>query len=143
MPLNTYLHFNGNCREAFDFYRSVFGGDFTVLSTFRDMPDQTAIAITEEEKDNIMHVSYDIGGTTLMGSDVPTAFSAPFKQGNNFSISYQTESREQTEELFNKISEGGEITMPLEDAFWGAYFGVCTDKYGINWMFNYDNPQMA
>ena len=139
MPLNVYLHFNGNCREVFEFYRSVFGGDFALCSTFRDMPDQTGIV--EEEKDNVLHVSYDIGGTTLMGSDVPRASAPPVEQGNNFSISYQTESREQTEELFNKISEGGKVTMPLEDMFWGDYFGSCTDKYGINWMFSYEEPQ--
>lgn len=107
------------------------------------MPDQAGLAITEEEKDDITHVSFDVGGATLMGSDVPVAFIAPFKQDNNFSVSYQTESRRQTEELFSKISEGGQVTMPLEDTFWGAYFDVCTDKYGINWMFDYeyDNPQ--
>ena len=139
MPLNVYLHFNGNCREVFEFYRSAFGGDFALCSTFHDMPDQTGIA--EEEKDNILHISYDIGGTTLMGSDVPSASAPPVEQGNNFSISYQTESREQTEELFNKISEGGKVTMPLGDMFWGSYFGSCTDKYGINWMFDYEEPQ--
>lgn len=138
MPLNVYLHFSGNCREVFEFYRSVFGGGFALCSSFRDMPDQTGIE--EEEKDNVLHVSYDIGGTTLMGSDVPSAYAPPFEQGNNFSISYQTESREQTEELFNRISEGGKVTMPLGDMFWGAYFGSCTDKYGINWMFNYEEP---
>ena len=139
MSLNVYLHFNGNCREVFEFYRSVFGGDFALCSTLRDMPDQTGIA--EEEKDNVLHVSYDIGGTTLMGSDVPSSFGPPVEQGNNFSISYQTESRKQTEELFNKISEGGKVTMPLADMFWGDYFGSCTDKYGINWMLNYEDPQ--
>ena len=133
MPLNVYLHFNGNCREVFEFYRSVFGGDFASFATFRDMPGQ----VDMEEEDGVMHVSYDIGGTALMGSDVPSAFSPPVEQGNNFSISYQTESREQTERLFNEISEGGTVTMPLGDTFWGAYFGACTDKYGINWMFNY------
>ena len=139
MPLNVYLHFNDNCREVFEFYRSVFGGEFTHLATFRDMPDQ--MGMPEEEKDKVMHVSYDIGGTTLMGSDVPSAFAPPVEQGDNFSISYQTDSRQQTEGLFNKISEGGKITMPLGDTFWGAYFGSCTDKYGINWMFNYEDPQ--
>ncbi len=139
MALNVYLHFNGNCREVFEFYRSVFGGDFSSFATFRDIPDR--MGMPEEEMDMVMHVCYDIGGTALMGSDVPSAFAPPVEQGNNFSISYQTESREQTDELFNKISEGGKVTMPLGDTFWGAYFGGCTDKYGINWMFNYDYPQ--
>lgn len=138
MPLNVYLHFNENCREVFEFYRSVFGGEFTVFSTFRDMPgeDEGGFPMPEEELDQVMHVSYDIGGTTLMGSDMPSAFGPPVEMGNNFSISYLTESRAQTEELFAKMSEGGSVSMPLQDMFWGDYFGGCTDKFGINWMFN-------
>ena len=139
MPLNVYLHFNGNCREVFEFYRSVFGGDFEILSTFRDMPEP--MEMDEKELDDVMHVSYDIGGTTLMGSDVPSVFGPPVTQGNNISISYQTESREQTDDLFARISEGGAVTMPLSDMFWGSYFGSCTDKYGVNWMFDYDGAQ--
>ena len=105
MPLNVYLHFNNNCREVFEFYRSVFGGDFTWMATFREGPPD--MGVPEDEMDNVMHVSYDIGGTTLMGSDVPSVFGMPVEQGNNFSITYATESREQTDELFAKISEGG------------------------------------
>jgi len=134
MSLNVYLHFNGNCREVFEFYRSVFGGDFALCSTFRDMPDQTGIA--EEEKDNVLHVSYDIGEATLMGSDVPSSFGPPVEQGNNFSISYQAESRKETEDLFARVSEGGNVSMLLQDMFWGDYFGACTDKFGIGWMFS-------
>ena len=78
-----------------------------------------------------------------MGSDVPSAFGPPVEQGNNFSISCQTESREQADDLFAKMSRGGQVTMPLADTFWGAYFGACTDRYGINWMFNHDLPQGA
>ncbi len=139
MALNVYLHFNGNCGEVFEFYRSVFGGEFDSFSTFREMPDP--MGLPDNEMDSVMHVSYAMGGVTLMGSDVPSAFAPPVEMGNNFSISYQTESREQTEDLFNKISEGGTVTMPLGDTFWGAYFGACTDKYGINWMFNNDSPR--
>ncbi len=134
MPLNVYLHFNDNCREAFEFYRSVFGGEFTFFATFREMPEDMGVA--ENEMDNIMHVSYDIGGTTLMGSDVPSVFGPPVAMGNNFSISVLTDSREQTDELFGKMAEGGEVTMPLGDMFWGDYFGACTDKFGVNWMFS-------
>ena len=134
MPLNVYLHFNNNCREVFEFYRSVFGGDFTFFTTFRDLPED--MGIPEAEMDNVMHVSYDIGGTTLMGSDMPSAFGPPVEMGNNFSISYQTDSRALTEDLFGKISEGGTVTMELQDMFWGDYFGACTDKFGVNWMIN-------
>ena len=142
MTLNVYLHFNGNCREVFEFYRSVFGGEFDILSTFRDMPEPMP-GMAEEEMDDVMHVSYDVGGTTLMGSDMPSAFGPPVTQGNNISISYQTESREQTDDLFARISEGGAVTMPLSDMFWGSYFGSCTDKYGVNWMFDHDSAQEA
>ena len=135
MALNVYLHFNGNCREVFEFYRSVFGGDFDSFATFDEMPDE--MGMTEEEKNGVLHVSYDIGGTALMGSDVPSDFGPPVEVGNNFAISYQAESREQTERLFNRMSEGGRVTMPLGDTFWGDYFGACTDRYGINWMFSY------
>ena len=133
--INIYLHFNGNCREAFEFYRSVFGGDFSVLATFREGPD--GMGVPDDELDNIMHVSYEIGGTTLMGSDVPSTFGMPVVQGNNFSISYQPQSRTETEDLFTKLSDGGTVMMPLQDMFWGAYFGGCTDKFGINWMVNH------
>ena len=141
MPLNVYLHFNGNCREVFEFYRSVFGGEFTFIETFRGMPE--GMEVPDAEKDNIMHVSFDIGGTTLMGSDVPSIFGPPVVIGENFSISYETESREQTEELFAKISEGGTVSMPLQDMFWGDYFGGCTDKFGINWMLSCANEQAS
>ena len=141
MPLNVYLHFNNNCREVFEFYRSVFGGDFTWMASFREGPPD--MGVPEDEMDNVMHVSYDIGGTTLMGSDVPSVFGMPVEQGNNFSITYATESREQTDELFAKISEGGTVSMPLQDMFWGSYFGGCTDKFGINWMLDYVAPQAS
>ena len=137
--INIYLHFNRNCREAFDFYRSVFGGDFSILTTFRDGPGD--MGVPEDEMDDIMHVSYEIGGTTLMGSDVPSVFGPPVTQGNNVSISYQPQSREETEDVFAKLSDGGSVSMPLQDMFWGSYFGSCTDKFGIHWMVNYDAPQ--
>ena len=92
MALNIYLHFKDNCREVFEFYRSVFGGEFTFFATFSEGPPEMDIPV--DEMDNIMHVSYDIGGTTLFGSDVPSNFNMPLEQGNNFSISYAAESRE-------------------------------------------------
>ena len=136
MTLNTYLFFNGNCREAFEFYRSVFGGEFVTLQTFGDGP--TDMQIPDAEHARIMHVSYPIGTSILMGSDVPSTSGHPVNTGNNFSISYLSGSREETDGLFAKLSEGGNVTMPLTDTFWGAYFGSCTDKFGINWQLNYD-----
>ena len=136
MTLNTYLFFNGNCREAFEFYRSVFGGEFVTLQTFGDGPAD--MQIPDGEHARIMHVSYPIGTSILMGSDVPSTSGHPVNTGNNFSISYLSGSREETDGLFAKLSEGGNVTMPLTDTFWGAYFGSCTDKFGINWQLNYD-----
>ena len=133
MTLNIYLNFKGNCRDAFEFYKSVFGGEFQIFETFRNGPPD--MGIPEEELDNVMHVSYPIGSSILMGSDTPDRF-GPTQFGNNFSISHSSTTREETEELFAKMSEGGVVTMPLEDMFWGAYFGSCTDKFGINWQFS-------
>ena len=138
MTLNTYLHFNGNCREAFEFYRSVFGGEFAFIDTFANGPDD--FEVPEEELDSIMHVSLPIGSSVLMGSDTPSSF-GPANMGNNFSISCLTQSREETDELFAGISEGGTVTCPLADMFWGAYFGSCTDRFGINWQFNCEHKE--
>ena len=137
--LSTYLNFDGNCREAFDFYRSVFGGEFDIVQTFRDGPDD--MGVPEEEMDNIMHVSFPIGDSVLMGSDVPTIFGAPPLTGTNFSVSVSPDSREETDRLFAGLSDGGNVTMPIQDMFWGSYFGACTDKFGISWMVSYDEPQ--
>ena len=139
MTLSTYLTFDGNCREAFEFYRSVFGGDFEVIQTFGDGPD--GMPVPEDERDRVMHVSYPIGSSVLMGSDSLSSSPEPTQIGNNFSISYLSISREETDELFAGISEGGVVVAPLEEMFWGSYFGACTDKFGINWQFNCELQQ--
>ena len=139
MPLNVYLHFRVGCREAFEFYRSVFGGEFDIFQTFGDGPPD--MGVPDEERDNVMHVSYRIGESVLMGSDVPSAFGPSPEQGNNFSISYSAQSREESDALFAKLSEGGVVTMPLQDMFWGSYFGSCTDRFGINWMVSFDSHE--
>ena len=139
MTLSTYLNFDGNCREAFEYYRSVFGGDFMVMETFRNGPSD--MGLPENELDNVMHVSLTIGSSVLMGSDVPSSFGPPHKQGNNFSISIGAESREESDDLFGKLAKGGNVTMPMQDMFWGSYFGACTDKFGINWQVNCEPAQ--
>ena len=136
MTLSIYLNFDGNCRDAFDFYRSVFGGDYISIATFGEGPDD--MPVSDEEKDRIMHVSLPIGDSVLMGSDTSPTFSPPHQAGNNFSVSCHPTSREETERLFNAISAGGTVTMPLDDMFWGSYFGACVDKFGIPWQFNHD-----
>ena len=134
MTLSTYLLFDGNCRDVFEFYKSVFGGEFSIFMTFADGPED--MQIPDGEHENVMHVSLPIGNSVLMGSDVPSGHGSRLNVGNNFAISYASSSREETDNLFARISEGGEVTMPLMDTFWGAYFGSCTDKFGINWQFN-------
>ena len=136
MSLNIYLTFDGNCREVFEFYRSVFGGEFSIVQTFGDGPPD--MGVPEDEQDRIMHVSFPIGSSGLMGSDTVTGFGPPRVKGDNFSVSCATQSREETDELFARISEGGTVTMPLADMFWGSYFGSCMDKFGINWQFNWE-----
>ena len=136
IPLVTYLHFNGNCREAFDFYRSVFGGEYLMVSTFADGPPD--MGVPESDHDKIMHASLSIGDGELMGSDMPSNFGPSPVAGNNFSLSYSPRSREEADEMFAKISEGGTVTMPMEEMFWGAYFGSCRDKFGINWQLDYE-----
>jgi PhnB protein len=138
MSLSTYLTFDGNCREAFEFYRSVFGGDFADFQTFGDGPPD--MPVSEEEKGRVMHVSLPIGGSVLMGSD-SSSFGPPLAVGNNFSLSIEVTSREQCDELFAKLSAGGSVIMPLQEMFWGAYFGQWTDRFGINWMVNYTLPK--
>lgn len=138
--INPYINFNGQAEEAFNFYKSVFGGEFATFSRMKDMPQSEGCEIYEAEKNKIMHVSLPLaGGSVLMGSDVPETYADKMTSGNNISISINAESREETEKLFNGLSEGGTITMPLSDTFWGAYFGMFTDKFGINWMVNYDH----
>lgn len=139
--VNVYLTFNGNCKEAFDFYKSVFGGDYPYVGTFGEMPPTEGKTMPEADKDKIMHISLPISQETiLMGSDTGGEWAAHFNQGNNVSLSVNTESRAEAEKLFNGLSAGGQVTMPLADTFWGAYFGMWTDKFGINWMVNYDDP---
>ena len=141
--INAYLTFNGNCEEAFLFYQSVFGGEFPYLGRFKDMPK------SEEENcpppadgEKIMHVSLPISKETmLMGSDSSEAFGQVTTMGNNISLSINTDSEEEATRLFNGLSAGGKITMPLAKTFWGAFFGMFTDKFGIHWMVNYDYKQ--
>ena len=138
MHLNTYLHFEDNCREAFEFYRSIFGGEFSFIVTFAEGPED--MPVPDNEKDRIMHVSLPIGSAVLMGSDTTSAFGPPPSVGNNYSISIDADSRDETDRLFASLSQGGVVAMEPQDMFWGAYFGMCTDKFGINWMLSHETP---
>ena len=135
--VNAYVTFNGNCEEAFEFYKSAFGGEFEVLSRYHEMPENPDYQIPEHHKDKVMHVSLPISdGNVLMGSDSSEAFGEATDSGNNFSISINTNSIDKTKELFKHLSEGGIVKMPLEKTFWNSYFGMFTDKFGIHWMVN-------
>lgn len=139
--INPYLNFSDNCEEAFNFYKSVFGGEFLYIGRYSEMEcDQPP---SESEANKIMHVSLPIGnGTILMGSDTPDSFGPP-TVGNNFSISANPDSEEEANRLFNGLSAGGTVKMPMQKTFFAAAFGMCIDKFGIHWMVNYSVDQKA
>ena len=139
--INTYLNFEGNCEAAFNFYKSVFGGEFIFLGRFEEMPEGDGYKVKGSDKNKIMHVSLPIGKTILMGSDTIGDWGPKFVQGNNFSVSITPENTAEADKLFNGLSAGGQITMPMENTFWGSYFGMLTDKFGINWMVNLEQSQ--
>jgi len=140
--VHTYLNFNGNCEEAFNFYKSVFGGEFIYMGKFGEMPAGDGYTVPESDKNKVMHISFPIGNTILMGSDTGGDWAPTWVAGNNFAVSINAENKEEADHLFNKLSEDGKITMPMENTFWGAYFGMFIDKFGINWMVNFDEVLM-
>lgn len=137
--VNIYLTFNGNCEEAFKFYQSVFGGQIPYMGRFKDMPPGEDSKLNPGEENRIMHVSLPISKETmLMGSDTGGEWASDYSQGNNFSISINADSKEEAEKLFNGLSAGGKVTMPLSKTFWSESFGMLTDKFGISWMMSFD-----
>jgi PhnB protein len=145
VAINPYLTFNGNCEEAFNFYRGVFGGNFVYVGRFKDMPPQEGHPPMSEEAGNlIMHISLPIGtsGSLLMGSDSSEEFGKATTVGNNFTVSVSATSTAEADKIFKGLSNGGQVTMPMGKTFWGSYFGMCTDKYGIQWMMSYDERPM-
>jgi len=145
MPvINPYLTFSGNCEEAFNYYKSVFGGDFSYIGRFSDMPSDGGKPMLEEEGRKIMHVSLPLSQeTVLMGSDTGGQWAESVIVGNNITISINAGSKEQADSLYNKLSDGGKATMPMNQTFWGDYFGMCTDKFDINWMISYNENTKA
>ena len=132
--INPYLNFNGNCEEAFNFYKSNFGGEYSDLQRFKDVPGDAQLP--KEESEWIMHVSLPIGqGTVLMASDRPSTMEKG-TYGENYHIIIQTENNEETDRLFDGLSAGGQVTMPLRQEFWGARYGAFIDKFGVRWMIN-------
>ena len=138
--INPYLNFNLEAEAAFTFYKSVFGGEFSTFQRFKEVPGM-GDNLSDAEKEGLMHVALPIGGSVLMGSDVLPSRGHPKAEGNNFYISLQADSKEEADKLFNGLSAGGTVEMPLQDTFWNAYFGMFQDKFGVRWMINYDYPQ--
>ena len=138
--VNPYLTFGGNCEEAFNFYKSVFGGDFLALQRFKDTPE--AGKIPKHEQDKIMHITLTTkNGTNIMATDFLESMEQKFEPGNGVNLCIQAESEEEVDKLFKDLSKGGKVDMPLNKTFWGAYFGMCKDKFGVSWMINYTYPQ--
>ncbi len=137
MQVNPYLNFDGNASEAMDFYKSVFGGEFSHSQKMAEAPGMENLP--EDEKNRVMHISLPLkGGIILMASDIIPSMGHTLSHGNSVQITLSPESREEADELFNGLSEGGEIEMEMQDTFWGAYFGSFKDKYGIPWMINFE-----
>jgi PhnB protein len=137
--VSTYLNFHRNTEEAFNFYKEVFESDFSHGGIMRmsEAPPHEGYTLPEEDKNLVLHVTLPIlGGHLLMGTDSPESMGFNLEMGNNIHINLEPDTRKETEKLYNRLKEGGKVTMELQDMFWGDYFGSCTDKYGVNWMFN-------
>jgi PhnB protein len=136
IKINPYLNFAGNAEEAFSFYKSVFGGEFAMLQRFKETPE--ADKVPAEEQDKLMHVALPIGGNVLMATDALESMGQKLAVGNNIALSLSVESQAEADRIFAALSPGAKIDMPLQKTFWGAYFGMLTDKFGIQWMVSFD-----
>jgi PhnB protein len=136
--INPYIHFNGNAEEAFMFYKSVFGGEFAQLIRYKDM-EMIEHPFSEKEAEKIMHIALPIGTKSiLMASDTPEFMGKHNENENRSKISISAESKEEADKLFNGLSVGGQIEMPITESPWGTYFGMFRDQYGIEWMVDFD-----
>ncbi len=135
--INPHINFNGNAEEAFTFYKSVFGGEFAMIMRLKDL-SSPEFPVAENDANKIMHIALPIGNNILMGNDVPTSMGKTNENENRSKISISTESKEEADKLFNGLSAGGQIEMPIADSPWGSYFGMFRDKYGIEWMVDFD-----
>jgi PhnB protein len=135
--INPHINFNGNAEEAFTFYQSVFGGTFAKIMRFKDM-SSPEFPMPEEEAEKIMHIALPIGQNVLMGNDVPSFMGKTNENENRSKIAISAASKEEADILFNGLSAGGQIEMPISDSPWGSYFGMLRDKYGIEWMVDFD-----
>ena len=138
MEIHAYLNFDGQAEEAFRFYADALGGELTEVIRFDSMPPQEGFELTPELRNRVMHVGLSLAdGQMLMASDTIEGMGPPRVDGNNFSISIHPTSRAEADRVFGALAEGGTVTMPMEDQFWGDYFGMVLDRFGVNWMVNY------
>lgn len=135
MGHSIYITFNGRCEEAINYYEKHLGGKVIKMQRYGEAP----VTASETWKDKVMHAVMDLQGLTIMFSDGTEGHEGNI--GTNISIALDFDSEEQLEKAYNEMSDGGMVTMALQDTFWGARFGMCTDKFGMNWMFNYDKPE--
>ena len=135
--INPHINFNGNAEEAFNFYKSVFGGEFAMVMRLKDL-SSPEFPVDEKDANKIMHIALPIGKNILMGNDVPESMGRVNEAENRSKIAISAESREEADQLFNGLSEGGSIEMPISDSPWGSYFGMFRDKFGIEWMVDFD-----
>jgi PhnB protein len=136
--INPHLNYNGNAEEAFTFYKSVFGGEFSKIMRFKDLASPE-FPVDEKEENKIMHIALPIGNNVLLANDVPESMGTTNENENRSKISITAESRDEADKLFNGLSAGGTIEMPIQDSPWGSYFGMFRDKYGIEWMVDFDS----
>lgn len=135
--INPHINFNGNAGEAFKFYQSVFGGEFVKIIRFKDIAS-AEFSVPEKEENNLMHIALSIGNNVLIGNDVPEFMGKVNERENRSKISVSTESKEEAEKLFNGLSASGEVEVPFSESGGGSYFGMFRDKYGIEWVVNFD-----
>ena len=135
--INPHINFNGNAEEAFTFYKSVFGGEFTKIIRFKDLSGPE-FPVADNDANKIMLIALPIGKNTLMANDVPESMGPTNENENRSKISISAESKEEADKLFNGLSEGGKIEMTIADSPWGSYFGMFRDKFGIEWMVDFD-----
>ncbi|HEX4535174.1 MAG TPA: VOC family protein [Rhizomicrobium sp.] len=136
MKISPYLNFDGNCREAFELYAKVMGGKDLHIMTFKDMPPDENMPLTDDQKKMVMHARFIVGGDTIMGSDSPGRYNKP--QG--YAISIGVDTPEEADRIFAALAEGGDVGMPIAETFWAKRFGMVTDRFGTHWMVNCEKP---
>ena len=140
--INPHINFNGNAEDAFNFYKSVFGGEFAMVMRYKDMK-MDDFPVSKKEEHKIMHIALPIGNNMLMANDVPESMGPVDEHENRSKISVETESHDEADRIFNGLSNGGSVEFPMSDSPWGTYFGMFRDKYGIEWMISFDPKQVG